>query len=154
MTYFEIAKIFAKYTGTELAERLGVSPQHLNAWIKGSRVPNRNNVEYIASVLGVDPAWLLGLPQTMPVVDPLSGDVFTGRIMRSEAIDGYGELYHVYLNETGDIVPVILSAGIQFTPTDWTTLTVRSAEEIAEARWMDARGQDTIMLDGLPRVIA
>ena len=153
MTNFEIAKRFCGIPAAALAQRLGVSPQQLNGWLKGARVPSRTNVDEIAAAMGVDPAWLLGVPQRLPLIDPLTGDVFSAGIIRSEDIPDYGTLYHVYLSETGDIVPVILSTGIQLTPTDWTALTVRSAADIAECSWMGPGGRDAIMLDGLPRVV-
>lgn len=154
MTNFEIAKSFAGLPAAALAQRLGVSPQQLNGWLKGDRTPSRTNVDHIARTMDVDPAWLLGVPQQLPLIDPLHGDVYACAILRTEEIPEYGILYHVYLAETEDIVPVILSAGIQLTPIDWTSLTVRSAEDIPDARWMGPGGRDAVMLDGLPRVIA
>ena len=152
MTNFETAKAFAGLSAVELAGRLGVSPQQLNGWIKGTRVPNRNNVEFIARAMDVDPAWLLGVPQRLALIDPLTGAAYSCPILRSEDIDGYGVLYHVVLEESGDVVPVILSGGVQLTPTDWQTLTVHRAEEIGECAWMGPGGRDTVMVDGLPRV--
>lgn len=153
MTNFEIAKNFCGLSAVALAERLGVSPQQLNGWIKGQRTPSRTGVDQIAAAMGVDPAWLLGVPQRLPLADPLTGDVYSCPIIRSEEIPGYGTLYHVHLSETGDIVPVILSAGMQLTPTDWQTLTVRSAADIGECAWTGPGGCDAVMLDGLPRII-
>ena len=153
MTNFEIARRMMGVSAAELARMLGVSPQQLNAWISGARTPSRTNVEEIARRMDVDAAWLLGVPQALPLSDPLTGDVFVSPILRSEDIPGYGMLYHVYLTETGDIVPVILSAGLQLTPTDWTSLTVRSAEDIPECAWMGPGGRDAVMVDGLPRLM-
>lgn len=153
MTNFEIAKNFAGVSAVELARRLEVSPQQLNAWLAGTRTPSRTNVEEIARRMDVDAAWLLGVPQRLTLTVPLTGDVYGCPILRSEDIPGYGMLYHVYLEETGDIVPVILSAGLQLTPTDWTSLTVRSAEDIPECAWMGPGGRDAVMVDGLPRLM-
>ena len=153
MTNFEIAARFAGLNGKELAERLGVSTQYISQLMTGKRSLGPNNVQLLATTLDVDPAWLLGVPQTLPLIDPLTGDVFSAGIIRTEHIADYGTLYHVHLRETGDIVPVILSAGIQLTPTDWTALTVRRVADIAECTWMGPGGRDAVMLDGLPRVI-
>lgn len=151
MTNFEIARGFTGLTAAALAQRLDVSPQQLNGWIKGARTPSRTNVESIAAAMDVAPAWLLGVPDRLPLVDPQTGTVYTCPVLREESIEDYGMLYHLYLAETGDIVPTIIGIGVQFTPTDWQTLTVRCADDIAEVAWMDARGVDAIMLDGLPR---
>lgn len=154
MNYFEIARRFAGLTGLQLAELLEVSPQQITNWGKGLRTPSRSNAVEIAGKLDVEPAWLLGVPDRLAVADPLEGGtVYSYPILRAEDIAGYGILYHVYNVETGDIVPVILGGGVQFTPTDWQTLGVRRASEIAEAAWMDARGADAVMVDGLPRTL-
>lgn len=153
MTNFEIAARFAWLNGKEIAEKLGVSTAYISQLMTGKRGLGPNNVQLLATTLDVDPAWLLGVPQALPLVDPLTGDVYTCRILRCEDIPDYGALYHVHLDETGNIVPVILSAGIQLTPTDWTALTVRSAADIAECAWMGPGGRDAIMIDGLPRVL-
>lgn len=153
MTNFEIAARFAGLNGKEIAERLGVSTAYVSQLMTGKRSLGPNNVQLLATTLDVDPAWLLGVPQALPLIDPLTGDVYACPIIRSEDIEGYGTLYHVHLAQTGDIVPVILSAGIQLTPTDWTTLTVRSAADIADCAWMGPGGRDAIMIDGMPRVL-
>lgn len=134
---YEIARRFAGLTDLQMAEKL-------------------------AQALDVSPSWLLGEPETMTLHDPLDGQDFACPILRAEEIAGYGMLYHVYLDEIGDVVPVIVSAGMQFTPTDWTRSDLpKSAAEIVEqtadpagVRWMDEAGRDTVLLDGLPRVFA
>ena len=153
MTNFEIAAHFAGLNGKAIAERLGVSTAYVSQLMTGKRSLGPNNVQLLATTLDVDPAWLLGVPQTLPLIDPLTGNVFSAGIIRSEDIPDYGTLYHVYPAETGDIVPVILSAGLQLTPTDWTALTVRSAADIADCAWMGPGGRDAVMIDGLPRVL-
>ena len=153
MTNFEIARQYTGMSAAELARQLSVSPQQLNAWLSGARVPSRTNVESIARAMDVDAAWLLGVPQSLPLIDPLTGESCGCPILRSEEIAGYGALYHVYLAESGDIVPVILSTGLQLTPTDWTSLTVRTAADIGECAWMGPGGRGAVMLSGLPRLI-
>ena len=161
MTNFDIARRFTGLSAADLARKLDVSPQQLNGWLSGQRVPSRTNISGIAAAMDVSPAWLLGVPENLTLHDPLEPADYTAPILRAEAIEGYGMLYHVYLEETGDVVPVILSDGLQFTPTDWTAAqSIRCAADIAvEAadpagvRWMDWRGHDAIMLDGLPRVL-
>lgn len=153
MTNFETAARLAGLNGKQIAERLGVSTAYISQLMTGKRNLGPNNVQLLADLLDVDQAWLLGVPQTLPLIDPLTGDVFSAGIIRSEDIPEYGTLYHVYLSETGDIVPVILSAGMQLTPTDWTSLTVHSVADIPDGTWMGPGGLDAIMLDGLPRVM-
>ncbi len=154
MTNFEIAARFAGLNGRELAERLGVSTAYISQLMTGRRSLGPNNVQLLAKTLDVDAAWLLGVAQRLPVVDPDAGAVYSCGIVRTEILEGYGALYHVYLDETGDVVPVILSGGIQLTPRDWQTLMVRRRADIGGERWRDARGAEAVMLDGLPRVIA
>lgn len=160
MTNFEIACRFAGMTGVKLAEQLGVTPGYISQLQTDRRGLSRDKARELARVLDVSPAWLMGVAESLILHDPINGDDFTAPIMRSEELAGYGMLYHVYLDETGDIVPVILSDGLQFTPTDWSgaqaikcAADIRAeAEDRAGVRWMDWRGQDAIMLDGLPRV--
>ena len=153
MTSFEIATRFAGITGRELAVKLGVSTAYISQLTTGKRSLGPNNVQLMAGMLDVDAAWLLGAAQALPLADPLGDGVWMCPIVRSEEIPGYGALYHAYMAQTGDIVPVILSAGLQLTPTDWQTLTVRRAEDIAGCAWMGPGGRDAVMMDGLPRVI-
>jgi len=152
MTHFEIALKFSGLRAVDLAHILGAGTQQVNGWLRGERVPSRTTVKTIATALNVTPAWLLGVPDAVTVRDPISEQVVEGRILRVEQIAGYGTLYHVHIDESGDVVPVLF-AGEQFTPRDWQTLTVRSAQDIAGERWMDHRGRDAVMLDGLPRMI-
>lgn len=155
MTNFEIARAFAGIASKELANRLGVTHQQITNWAKGIRMPSRANAEAIAREMDIDPAWLLGVEQTLPVLDPIHGDTYTARLMRSECIPGYGVLYHMYMDGLENILPVILAGGVQFTLTDWDATDIpRSAADIAAYRWMGPEGQDAVMLDGLPRIIA
>lgn len=162
MTNFEIAHRFTGLSAVELARKLDVSPQHLNAWLSGQRVPSRTNISGIAAAMGVSPAWLLGVPESLTLHDPVERADYIAPIMRAEHINGYGILYHVYLDETGDVVPVILTDGLQFTPADWSAAqAIRCAADIATesedpagVRWMDWRGIPAIMIDGFPRAFA
>lgn len=155
MTNFEIARGFANLSSIELANLLGVTPQQVSNWAKGLRTPTRANAEAIAEALGVDPAWLLGVAQTLPVLDPIHGDVYAAPIMRSETIPAYGVLYHVWVEEIDNLLPVIVAGGVQFTLTDWDASDIpRTAADIHAYRWIGPAGQDAVMLDGLPRVIA
>lgn len=154
MTNFEVAKNYTGLSAVALAERLGVSPQQLNGWLKGGRVPNRNNVEYIAKAMDVDAAWLLSVAQSVPVIDHATGTVYQCGIIHSESIADYGMFAVVWFAENGTWLPVILGDGVQFTPWDWEAPdNPRTASEIAEARWVDHRGQEAVMLDGLPRAM-
>ena len=120
--------------------------------MRSVRTPSRDNADQIARVLDCSPAWLLGVAETLPLAD--EGTVFACPIIRAEPIPDYGTLYHVYLAETGDIVPTIISGGVQFVPYDWQHLYTRTADEIPETDWLTAGGVPAVMLDGLPRVFA
>ena len=154
MTNFGIArKYYAHLSGTELARLLGTTPSYISQLESGHRGMTDQNVRRVAEILDVSPAWLLEVPETMPLTDPLTGTLYTLPIMRSEDIPGYGTLYHVWVDDAALIVPVILAGGIQITPRDWQGQTARSASEITECQWIGPRGQDCVMIDGLPRII-
>lgn len=161
MTNFDIARRFTGLSAADLARKLDVSPQQLNGWLSGQRVPSRTNIGGIAAAMDVSPAWLLCVSNTIVLHDPVEHKDFLTPIVREEEIDGYGMLYHVWLDSLCEIVPVLMSDGMQFTPTDWEdawryikcAADIRTeAEDRAGVRWMDWRGQDAIVLDGLPRV--
>lgn len=157
MTNFEIARLYTGMSAVELARLLEVSPQQLNGWLKGIRVPSRTNVEYMAAKMGVDAAWLLGVPQSVLVIDHETGEWLMLPIIHSEAIDGYGVLYIVWCEEIGTWIPVLQcpDSAVQFTPADWQSpYNPRRVEEIGDGRWVDHLGHDAVMIDGLPRTMA
>lgn len=139
----------------ELAERVGVAQPQLSGWERGVRVPGAEAAAKLAKVLDVDEAWIRGTAQSLPLYDPLGRVTFSCPIVRSEELpDDEGILYHVYLAETGDVVALLLYHGLQFTATDWTSLDAQpaNAAEIADCKWMDARGEYAIMLNGMPHM--
>lgn len=155
MTNFTIARqLFARMTGAEVARQTGTTPAYISQLENGHRNLGDNNIQTFSQLFDVSPAWLKNCPERMPLFDPLSDDVFTCDIIRSETIPGYGILYHVYFEETGNIIAVILASGIQFTPYDWMNGDYpRSVEDIKDTLWVDNHGKYAIMLDGLPRVL-
>lgn len=154
MNNFAIARKFlSRLTGAEIAEKMAVTPAFVSQLETGKRAVTRQSVQRIAEILDVSPAWLLEVPELLPVSDPLSGENWTLPIMRAEEIPGYGILYHVWIEDAALAVPVIIASGIQFTPADWQAPIPQNAAEIAEHAWIDPHGNDAIMLDGLPRVI-
>lgn len=140
-------------TAKSLADQLGVTYQQVGNWEQGTRNPNRNTARQIADALDVDLAWIMGCPQPAMIHDPLTGQAHACQIMRSEQIDGYGTLYHMYIDATGDVVALIVADGLTFTPVDWQGAQPQSASGIAECRWMDCRGNGAVMADGLPRAL-
>lgn len=153
MTNFEIARRFSGMTSAALAEALGVSPQQVTNWATGLRTPSRNSVERIAGEMSVDAAWLLGVAQALPVLDAVGGRVYQCPIMRSERLEGYGVFYVVWLEELGNWLPVIQANGVQFTPRDWDSgYNPKRADQIGEGGWIDHRGREAVMIDGLPRM--
>lgn len=154
MTNFEIARRYTGLSAAALAKLLEVSPQQLNGWIQGARVPSRTKVDGMAERMGVDAAWLLGVAQALPVLDYATGTVYQCQIIHSESIDGYGMFAVVWLAESGTWLPVIQGSGVQFTPWNWEdAYNPRTAEEISEIKWVDHLGREAVMLDGLPRTL-
>ncbi len=144
-----------KEAASELVERLGVTPEQVSTWEQGENVPAADIAEKIAAVLDVDEAWIRGTAQSVPLYDPLEKVTFTCPIVRSEKLpDDTGMLYHVYLAETGDVVALLLFYGLQFTVTDWTDWWAqpKTVSDIPDCKWMDARGADAIMLNGMPHM--
>ena len=154
MNNIAIARRLRGITTKALADRLGVTCQQVGNWECGFRNPNRSAARQLADELDVDIAWIMDCPQPALIRDPLTGDMYACKIMRSEQIDGYGTLYHLYIGVTGDIVALIIAGCDILTTVDWQGLQPQNATEIAEYRWMDGRGNDAIMVDGLPRVFA
>lgn len=156
MSNIHLSRLFRHMSAIELAAAVNVSKQQMSNWETGLRIPSRANAEALATALDVDVAWIMDCPQTMALWDGNAGKAVPGEIMRSETVDGYGTLYHVYLTDFGDLVAVLVSLdGVVFTTCDWQTWDQpANASEIADYRWMDARLQEAIMLDGLPRVLA
>ena len=101
-------------------------------------------------------AYLSGCAQTLPVYDFATGGTHMSAIMREESIPAYGTLYLCDVPDVGP-VSVILSAGVQFTLSDWQGEQVMTADEIADpphGHWVAGRGTDAIMLAGLRRILA
>lgn len=139
-------------TQTDLAGRMGISPQSLNQYESGARSLGPKLLPAAAQALDVSAAYLTGCAQRLPVYDFVTGGTWMGAIMREEPIPAYGILYLVD-TDVGP-VSVILASGVQFTLCDWQGGQVMTADEIAQGHWVDSRGTDAIMLGGLPRVLA
>ena len=137
----------------ELADTLGVSRQQVTEYISGRRSLGPTMLPKVAEALGVTHAYLRGIAECIPVYDYETGECVSCPIMVAEELPGYGEFYIVDHPEIGPLA-MILSVGIQFTPRDWQGMQPKSAEEIAETDWVDQRGVDAIMFQGLPRVFA
>lgn len=154
MNNIAIARRLRGMTAKMLADRINVTCQQIGNWEQGLRNPGRAASADIASALDVDIAWIAGYPQITSLADPLSGEALAASIIRSETIDGYGVMQHLYINATGDIVAVINAGGFVFTPSDWQGQQPQDVSEIAEYSWVDGLGRDAVMIDRLPRVLA
>lgn len=53
----------APLSQVELCERLGVSEPTVSRWVNGTRTPNYKYLGGLCEILGVSPAWLLGLEE-------------------------------------------------------------------------------------------
>ena len=155
MTPIKTARRLRGLSQTDLAARMGISPQSLNQYESGARSLGPKLLPAAAQALDVSEAYLSGCAQTLPVYDCMTGGTHMGAIMREERIPAYGTLYLCDVPDVGP-VSVILSAGIQFTLSDWQGAQVMTAEEISDppnGHWVDAWGRDAVMLDGMPRMI-
>lgn len=155
MTPLKTARLMRGLPQTELAARMGVSPQALSKYESGERNLGPKLLPIAAHELDVSEAYLSGCAQQIPVYDYNTGGTCLGAIMREEQIPSYGALYLVDIAAPGLQVSVILAGGIQFTLSDWQGDQVMTAEQIADppqGHWVDWRGMDAIMFRGLPRV--
>ena len=62
----------------ELCERTGISKGALSSYLSGRYAPKQNNIYTLATVLDVNPAWLMGLNV------PKSSDMFVARELTKE----------------------------------------------------------------------
>ena len=89
--------------------------------------------------------------ETLPVIDFVNSNVVLCPIISRQSIDGYGTLYLVIHPEVGPLA-VLQAGGMQFTPIDWQVEQPASVEDVAMAQWVDAFGNDAVMINGLPYV--
>ena len=153
MNEIKTARSIRKMTQDQLANKLGMSKQQLYGLESGDRKPGPKVLPLLADALSVSPAYLRGEAESIPVVDFADGSVEMCKVISCETIEGYGALYLVEHPVVGPL-PVILADGVQFTPSDWQGELCASAEDAAGFAWVDARGNDAVMLDGLPRIMA
>ena len=154
MTPIKTARRLRGLSQTDLAARMGISPQSLNQYESGARSLGPKLLPAAAQALDVSEAYLSGCGQTLPVYDCMTGGTHMGAIMREERIPAYGTLYLCDVPDVGP-VSVILSSGIQFTLSDWKGEQVMTADEITNptnGHWMDGRSYTAIMLGLLPRI--
>lgn len=155
MTPIRTARLMRGLSQTDLAARMDISPQSLSQYESGTRSLGAKLLPAAAQALDVSEAYLSGCAQTLPVYDYATGGTHMSEIMREERIPAYGTLYLADVPDVGP-VSVILSAGVQFTLSDWQGAQAMTAAQIADppnGRWVDGRGTDAIMLGGLPRVL-
>ncbi len=156
MTQIKTARLMRGLPQTELAARMGISPQALSKYESGERNLGPKLLPIAARELDVSEAYLSSCAQQLPVYDYNTGGTWMGAIMREEQIPAYGVLYLVDIDELGLWISVIIAGGIQFTLSDWQGEQVMTAEQIADppqGHWVDWRGMDAIMFRGLPCVL-
>jgi transcriptional regulator with XRE-family HTH domain len=136
----------------ELADKLGISAQNLNNYESGQRNPGNKILPALADALGVTAAYLRGDAPKLAVYDWETGCALALPIVSETVIDEYGIFYLVDHPAVG-IIAVIQSEGVQFTLADWQGEQPMTVDEIGTARWVDARGEDTVMYRGLPRIL-
>ena len=156
MNHIKIARAFRGMTAADVQAATGISRQRISDYETDYLKPTREMAAKIAEALDVDVAWIMGHPQALSMIDPLDRERhYVAPIMRTEEIDGYGTLCHVYLDTDGvtGIVATIIGDGLQITPRWLDSEQPQDASEIADHCWMDPWGRDCVMLDGLPRVV-
>lgn len=136
----------------ELADKLGISAQNLNNYESGQRNPGNKILPALADALGFSIAYLRGDAQRLAVYNWETGRTEALPIMAETVIDEYGIFYLVDHPAVG-IIAVIQSEGMQFTLADWQGEQPMTVDEIRGQRWVDARGEDTVMYKGLPRIL-
>lgn len=152
MTPIKTVRLMRGISQTELAARMGISPQSLNQYESGARSLGPKLLPLAAGALGVSSAYLREDAQRLAVRDFITGETAVCAIMSETVIDAYGMFYLVEHAQVGPIA-VILSDGMQFTLGDWQGKQPLTRDEIADCSWVDAYGHPAIMLDGLPRVL-
>lgn len=136
----------------ELADKMGISAQQLNNYEGGKSNPGNKILPVLADALGVSTAYLRGDAQRLAVYDWQTGRTEALPIMAETVIDDYGIFYLVEHPEVG-VMAVIQSEGVQFTLASWRDEQPMTVDEIGGMRWVDSRGEDTIMYRGLPRIL-
>lgn len=136
----------------ELADKMGISAQQLNSYESGQRNPGNKILPALADALGFSAAYLRGDAQRLAVYDWETGRTEALPIMAETVIDDYGIFYLVEHPEAG-VMAVIQSEGVQFSLARWQDDPPMTVDDIASARWVDSRGEDTIMYRGLPRIL-
>lgn len=145
-------RVLRGLTQKELADKLGISAQQLNNYESGARNPGNKMLPALADALRVSAAYLRGDAQKLSVYDWQTGHTEALPIVAETVIDNYGMLYLVEHPDVG-IMAVILSDGVQFTLADWQGEQPMTIDEIGGMRWIDNRGDDAIMFEGLPRIL-
>lgn len=137
----------------DLANEVGIAPTALVNYESGVRNPGPKLLPLLAGALGVSQAWLRDMAPCLPVYCWADQSTRQCPIVSELPIDNYGTLYVVDYPGLS-FLPVIMASGLQFTPNDWQASVIpRTAEEIADIKWIDPNGDPAIMLDGLPRVL-
>lgn len=153
MTPIKTARRLRGLSQIALAEKLGVSPQALNQYECGARTPGPKLLPIAAEALDVSAAYLRGDAQRLSVRDHVTGEMIACPIVSETVVGSYGIFYLVEVEESGDVIAVILSGGTQLTLADWQGEQPMHIDEAEDYRWVDARGRDAAMLAGLPFAI-
>lgn len=154
MTPIKTARKMRGLAQSDLAARMGISPQALNQYESGARSLGPKLLPVAAQVLDVSPAYLAGFAQSIPVFCA-EGGVKECAIMRQESIPNYGMLYLVDTDEYG-AENVILADGFQYilrTQLDDRGISIDQIDSPGIGYWIDSHGHIALMVDGLPRAI-
>lgn len=134
----------------EVADRMGVKAQMFSLY-EGGRRAGTTVMPRIAKALDVSEAYLRGIPNRLAVRNPSTGENISLPIVAETDIGEYGAFYLLENAPTpGGVLAVILHGGRQFTPAVWSRRQPLTLEEIPAWRWVNIRGTEAEIVDGLP----
>lgn len=150
MKTIEFCRALRGLSRQEVAERMGVKVNAYSMYERGER-SGVIAMAKIAKALDVSEAYLRGVANRLAVKNPATGDEIALPIVAETIIAGYGAFYLLEISpdSPGDVLAVILHFGQQFTPALWQKQPL-TPDEIPSVRWIDARGKEAEMADGLP----
>lgn len=134
----------------EVADRMGVKAQMFSLYEGGKRAGS-TVMPRIAKALDVSEAYLRGIPNRLSVRNFMIGEDVALPIVAETEIEDYGAFYLLeYASTPGGVLAVILHGGKQFTPAVWGGKQPLTLEEIPAWRWVNIRGIEAEIVDGLP----
>jgi hypothetical protein len=93
--------------------------------------------------------------KSIVVRDHIEGIDRSCNVVGEADLPNYGTLYFVDCPHINPRLAVIMSNdGRQFTVHDWQGVQPEDTDDIPRYRWYDQNGTESVIMDGLPRVLA